>query len=107
AGPPRRFLLSHHVALGGDDGADPVPPRVERDGDGVVIRTDPATDLGRRFPHGCFRIDPRPGTVVERVASDEALFADGRSRAQPYVQVVTAPATALAFRIVAGLTAPI
>jgi len=106
AGPPRRFLLSHHVALGGDDGADPVPARVARDGDGVVIRTDPATDLGRRFPQGSFRIDPRPGTVVERVAGDEALYADGRSRNQPYVQLVTAPGTALGFRIVASLTAP-
>jgi cellobiose phosphorylase len=106
AGPPRRFLLSFHVALGGDDGADPVPARVERDERGVVIRTDPATDLGRRFPQGFVRIDPRPGTTIERIAGDEMLFADGRSRALPYVHVVTAPATDVGVTFAAALTTP-
>jgi cellobiose phosphorylase len=102
-GAPRRFLIASHVALGGDDGADPVPARVERDGDGIVLRTVPDTDVGRRFPDGWFRIDPEPGTVVERVGGDECLFADGRSRGQPYVVVVTAPARRVGFGITGGL----
>lgn len=104
SGPARRFLLSHHVALGGDDGLEPRPPRVERDGDAVVLRTDPDTDMGRRFPAGVVRIDVGAG-VIERVAGDEALFVDGQSRGEPYLVLVTAAATALAFRITAGLVA--
>jgi cellobiose phosphorylase len=99
SGPPRRFLLSRHVALGGDDGLDPVLPRVERDGDTLVLRTTPDTEMGRRFPDGSVRIEATAGTRIERVAGDEALFGDGVSRREPFVVTVTAPATALAFRM--------
>ena len=44
------------------------------------------------FPNGCFRIAPLGGTELERVGGDELLFADGASRDQPYVCLVTAPA---------------
>ncbi|MCW5891144.1 MAG: hypothetical protein KIT14_11420 [bacterium] len=103
-GPPRRFLLSHQIALGGDDGLEPRPPRVARDGDAVLLHTDPDTDMGRRFPAGVVRIDAAPG-VLARVAGDEALFADGQSRGEPYLVLVTAPATTLAFHVTAGLVA--
>jgi cellobiose phosphorylase len=103
SGPPRRFLLSHHVALGGDDGLEPRLARVERDGDAVVLRTDPDTDMGRRFPTGVVRID---GNVrLECVGGDDLLFADGRSRNEPYLVLVTAPAATLGFRITAALIA--
>ena len=105
AGPPRRFLLSHHVAFGGDDGADPGTVRFERDAAGVVVRTDPGYDSGRRFPEGCFRFDPIDGTTLARVAGDEALFADGTSRGEPYLVLVTEPGTRARFRITGGLTA--
>lgn len=105
AGPPRRFLLSHHVAFGGDDGADPATVRCERDAAGVVVRTDPAFDSGRRFPDGCFRFDPAGGTALARVAGDEALFADGVSRGEPYLVLVTEPGARARFRITGGLTA--
>lgn len=105
AGPPRRFLLSHHVAFGGDDGADPGTVRFERDAGGVVVRTDPAFDSGRRFPDGCFRFDPTAGTKLARVAGDEALYADDTSRGEPYLVLVTEPAPRVRFRITGGLTA--
>jgi cellobiose phosphorylase len=105
AGPPARFLVSSHVALGGDDGAEPVPVRVGRDAAGIVLRPVPDSDVGRRFPHGAFRLDPLPGTVLERVGGDELLFADGRSRDQPYVVLVTARAAALGLRITGELVA--
>ena len=57
----------------------------------------------RAFPSGCFRIDPGAGTAIERVAGDELLFADGRSRRQPFLVIVTAPTTAARFRITGGL----
>jgi len=104
-GAARRFLVSQHVALGGDDGLEPVPVRVERDGEAIVLRTAPDTDMGRRFPHGGVRVVPEDGTRFERVAGDEALFADGVSRREPFVVAVTAPAAALRVRITSDLIA--
>jgi cellobiose phosphorylase len=104
-GGPRRFLVSAHVALAGDDGAGAGAPAVERDARGVRVRVPPDTELGRRFPDGAFRIEPGPETVLERVGGDELLFADGATREQPYVVVVTAPLRSVAFRIRGELVA--
>ncbi|MCC6847538.1 MAG: hypothetical protein IT294_03485 [Deltaproteobacteria bacterium] len=103
-GPRRRFLLAWHVAFGGDDGADPATVRWERDAAGIVLRTDPGAESGRRFPDGFARLDPVGDAALARVAGDEALFADGRSRRAPYVVVETAPAARAAFRVTAALT---
>jgi len=104
-GAPRRFLVSQHVALGGDDGLEPSPARVERDGETIVLRTAPDTDMGRRFPNGCVRIAPKAGTRLDSVGGDEALFADGVSRREPFVVAVTAAATALRFRFTSDMIA--
>jgi cellobiose phosphorylase len=103
AGPPARFLVSSHVALNGDDGGEPVPVRFERDAASVVLRPIPDSDVGRRFPDGAFRLDLHPGTVLDRLGSDELLFTDGRSRDQPYVVIVTAPAATAGLRITGQL----
>jgi 1,2-beta-oligoglucan phosphorylase len=106
AGPARRFLVSNHVALNGDDGADALPARWSRDARGVRVATLPDTDVGRRFPDGGFRIDAAEGTAFEQVGGDELLFADGRSRGQPFVVLVTAPSTSLGLRISGQLVMP-
>lgn len=106
AGAPCRFLVSNHVALNGDDGSQDVPARWSREGSGVIVGCVPDSDVGRRFPEGTFRIDVTPETVLERVGGDELLFCDGRSRAQPYVVLVTAPTTSLGLRITGQLVAP-
>ncbi|MGE5152378.1 MAG: GH36-type glycosyl hydrolase domain-containing protein, partial [Bdellovibrio bacteriovorus] len=98
-GGPRRFLLSSHLAINGDDGSGPVPARVTRDQDGVALRPVPESDLGRRFPDGGFRLDPLPGTGIAQVGGDELLFEDGRSRGQPFLCLVTEPARAIGFRL--------
>jgi cellobiose phosphorylase len=95
--------VSSHVSLNGDDGADAVPVRVVREGLGLALRAIPESDVGRRFPDAAFRIDPLPGTALERVGDDELLFADGRSRCQPYVVVVTAAASTAGLRITGEL----
>ncbi len=77
AGTPVRFLLSHHVALNGDDGAEATPARADAAGKGVVVRATPDSDAGRRFPDGGFRLEPGPDTAVERSGADELLFSDG------------------------------
>lgn len=104
-GPPARFLLSHHVALNGDDGAEAVPVRFARGAKGIVVRPIPDTDVGRRFPDGVFRLDPQAGTIIEKVSRDAVLFADGRSRQQPFLTVATAPAARVGFRFTGGLVA--
>lgn len=102
-GEDTRFLLSNHVAVNGDDGSDPIPVRYDKDDQGFFIRPIPKSDVGRRFPKGGFRLDPLPGTRIERSGGDELLFADGRPQGQPYLCVVTAPARSLGLRITGAL----
>jgi cellobiose phosphorylase len=102
-GPPRRFLISNHLAVNGDDGSGAVPAGFARDAQGVSVGLLPDTDLGRRFPEGGFRFDPAPGTVFERVGGDELLFEDEGSRGQPFLVFVTAPARSLGLRVTGRL----
>ncbi len=87
-GDPVRFLISHHVALNGDDGSASVPANCEIDGNSVFVRAIPDSDVGRRFPDGGFTIE---GTSIETIGGDEWLFSDGVSRNQPFVCFITAP----------------
>lgn len=86
------FLISHHVAMNGDDGNVPHPViREERDG-GVFIRAIADSDVGRRFPDGGFLIKPAAGTSFSGIGGDELLFHDGRTRRQPYLCMRIEPA---------------
>jgi cellobiose phosphorylase len=99
SGPALRFLVSNHVAINGDDGANDIPVRYIQDGQGVFVRPVPDCDVGWRFPEGGFRVDALPGTFIERVGGDEVLFADGRSRNQPFLCLIIAPAKSIGLRI--------
>lgn len=105
AGRPARFLLASHIAINGDDGSAAIPVCYEHDAEGFFIRPIPDCDVGRRFPAGGFRLDPTQGTEIERHGGDELLFADGRSRQQPFLCLVTAPALAIGFSITGRLVA--
>jgi cellobiose phosphorylase len=105
AGGPARFLISNHVSLNDDDGSADGVAQWTRNGDDIVVSPAPATELGRRFPQGTFRITAASGTQFERVGGDELLFLDGRSRQQPFVCIVTAPATRAALSIRGNLVA--
>src|SRR5262249_18346598 len=102
-GAPCRFLVSHHAALAGDDGADPVPVRFAHEGEAIVVRTVPDTVLGRGSRAGFCRTAPGPGATIGGVGGDELLFADGRSRDQPFLVCVLAPTRAAELRITGGL----
>jgi cellobiose phosphorylase len=102
-GPPCRFLVSHRVALNGDDGDDPVPAQFTHDAAGVTVRPIPDSDVGRRFPNGSFRIEPGRDTPVERIGGDEVLFADGWSRNLPFLAIVTEKVSAASFRLLGNL----
>src|SRR5882724_5503388 len=93
SGGPTRFLISNHVSLNDDDGSAPGSAQWTRNGAEIVVSPAAETDLGRRFPQGSFHISAADGTQFERVGGDELLFLDGRSRQQPFVCIVTAPAS--------------
>jgi cellobiose phosphorylase len=95
AGGAMRFLISHHAALNGDDGNAAGPLRWRQDDDEISLLPAPGSETAQRFPDGSFRIRPQPGTQFAQVGSDELLYADGRARQQPFLIIVTEPATAV------------
>ena len=105
AGQPARFLLANHVAINGDDGSGATPVSYERDADGFFIRPIPDCDVGRRFPEGGFRLDPLPETGIEHYGGDALLFADGRSRNQPFLCLITDLSMSIGFRLTGHLVA--
>jgi cellobiose phosphorylase len=92
SGSPTRFLISHHIALNGDDGSTPGPVQWRREGDVIVITPAPGSELRARFPQGAFHIEPGVNTKLQHVGADEMLFADHCSRQQPFLCFVTAAA---------------
>ena len=100
---PLPVLISHHVAMNGDDGNAPHPVvREDREG-GIFVRAIPDSDVGRRFPDGGFLVRPADGTVFETAGGDELLFRDGVSRGQPFLCVLTKPAPRVGLTIVGRL----
>lgn len=94
AGPACTFLVSHHIAVQGDDGQDPSLPLVTvLDSGGVRISPAPGSEMHDRFPSGGFRIEPAPDSraVVDGFGGDGFLYADGASRQQPMVCMRTLP----------------
>jgi len=105
SGSPARFLISNHVALNDDDGSAPGAALWKRTDETIVISPAANTDLGRRFPNGSFTIAAAAGTHFESVGGDELAFNDGLTRLQPFVCIVTAPATQVGLSIRGGLVA--
>ncbi|RBP47692.1 cellobiose phosphorylase [Roseimicrobium gellanilyticum] len=99
AGAPARLLISHHIAMNGDDGSSSVSAQYKVKDRAAFVRAIPESDVGRRFPEGEFVIKPSQGTQVEGIGGDEMLFADGVSRKQPFLCFATAPALSVAFSI--------
>jgi 1,2-beta-oligoglucan phosphorylase len=99
SGPPVRALISHHIAIDGDDGAIDGVVSWRTEGDGIAVSPNVGVDLRRRFPQGFFLISPDAGAKFEHVGGDELLFCDGRSRRQPYICVVTAASRSVGLRI--------
>ncbi|MES2439341.1 MAG: amylo-alpha-1,6-glucosidase [Verrucomicrobiota bacterium] len=95
-GPPARFLISHHIALNGDDGSASIPAEFEINATSAFVRAVPDSDVGRRFPDGGFIVEAAGGTPVEQIGGDELLFSDNVSHHQPFLCFVTAPSTTAA-----------
>ena len=105
AGPALRFLISHHLALNGDDGSAPGAALWRQQGQQILVAPAPGSELAQRFAHGSFSIGALPGTHFEKVGGDELLFLDGRSRQQPFVCLLTAPADVVGLRLQGRLLA--
>ena len=99
SGAALRFLISHHVALDGDDGSVDMAAAWRREGESVAVYPRDSSELRSRFPEGSFLLAPDTGTTFESVGGDELLFIDGRSRRQPYICVITAPARAVGLQL--------
>ena len=105
AGAAVRFLISHHVALDGDDGSAAQAAHWRREGKDIVVAPLAGSELASRFPDGSFHVAADAGTDFERVGGDELLFIDGCSRRLPYLCIVTAPARSIGLRIRGHLVA--
>ncbi len=90
-GPARRFFISHHVSLHGDDGSRVMPVSYERRGRDFRLTPAEDGDVGRRFPDGAFVIRPDESSDISAFGGDECLFEDGVSRRQPYFCLVSTP----------------
>jgi cellobiose phosphorylase len=90
AGPPTRMLISHHIALNGDDGSVAGEASWRQEGISIIVQPAEGSELARRFANGAFVIAPTHATKIETVGTDELLFVDGRSRRQPYLCIVAA-----------------
>ena len=103
SGPPLRFLVSHHLALNGDDGSAPGAGLWRQEGQEIILTPAPGSELAQRFPAGSFSLAALPGTSFEKVADDALLFLDGRSRQQPFLCLLTAPTATVGLRIQGNL----
>jgi cellobiose phosphorylase len=90
SGPPARCLITHHIALNGDDGSTTQPVLWSHTAGVIELRPAPGSEIHRRFPHGSFQIAAGNGTRFEQIGGDELLFLDGQSRQQPYLCVIAA-----------------
>jgi cellobiose phosphorylase len=90
-GPAMRFLLSHHVALNGDDGLQTGPVLFAQEANQVVVRAIAESDVGRRFPEGNFVIAWDDAVIWEKVGGDEMLWNDGISRNEPFLCLQSTP----------------
>ncbi|HEY6456723.1 MAG TPA: hypothetical protein VIY90_15725 [Steroidobacteraceae bacterium] len=99
AGPPVRFLISHHLALNGDDGSAAGGALWRQEAQQIIVMPAPGSELAQRFPHGSFTVSALPGTGFEKVGNDALLFHDGQSRQQPFLCLVTAPTAMAGVRI--------
>jgi cellobiose phosphorylase len=106
SGPPVRFLVSHHIAMNGDDGLRPGPAIAETSGKTIRVLALPDSDVGRRFPDGSFVITADDETAIERTGGDELLYRDSLSRDEPFVCLITAPSLAAGLSIRGNLVPP-
>ncbi len=110
AGPALRFLVTHHLALQGDDGLAQCTPAWQRGADdAVTVAPAPGSAAQRQYPGGSFALQPdaRSAALLEHVGADELLYLDGRSRGQPFLCLRTLPCAAFGLTLRSALLGPL
>nr|WP_145545316.1 hypothetical protein [Variovorax boronicumulans] len=110
AGPALRWLVTHHVALQGDDGLAQGTPAWQRGADGTVtVAPAPDSAAQRQYPGGSFALQPdaRSAALLEHVGADELLYLDGRSRGQPFLCLRTLQCAAFGLTLRSDLLGPL
>ena len=80
-----RLRVSHHIALGGDDGRASAHPVLTTTLAGVTVQAPPGSDMAARFPGGSFLIEPDAGTRFAEIGGVEMLHEGAHSWGEPFV----------------------
>jgi hypothetical protein len=67
---PLRLLITHHIALNGDDGSTAGPALWRTQGDAIIVTPAAGSETARRFPNGSIAIAPLGSTEFQRVGGD-------------------------------------
>ena len=102
-GEPARFLITHHIALDGDDGMTRQAATFRREGNEISIEPPAGSELARRIPNGSFALVADDMTRLDAVGGDELLFDDRQSRREPFVCLLTHRTTTVGLTIVGRL----
>ncbi|HEY3282827.1 MAG TPA: glycosyl hydrolase family 65 protein [Armatimonadota bacterium] len=97
-GSPRSFLVSHQLAVGEAEMAEPVHLALDRAAGTATCRADPSSLLGKQWPGVSFTVSCPPGGLVA-LGGDELLYADRVSRGGPYLCVESRPIAELRLAI--------
>jgi cellobiose phosphorylase len=88
---PPRWLFCLHLAVNGDDGCAPGAPRWSLEDEEIRVAPAQGSEMAARFPQGSFRLRLQ-GPPLQKAGGDELLHADGASRAEPWLCLLTPPA---------------
>lgn len=88
-----RWLLCLNLAVNGDDGCAPGQAQWSLEAEEIRIAPAAGSELARRFPQGSFRVHLSPGShaALQQIGGDELLFADGASRGESCLCLLTQP----------------
>lgn len=91
-----RLRASLNLALGGDDGAEPLRPVWEHSGERLRIAAPEGSALAERFPGGALVVE---AAGIAIVGDDGRLYDDGVSRGEPVVCLDFSPGHAFSMTL--------
>jgi cellobiose phosphorylase len=103
-GPPCRFLVFGHLALGEREFEHESLIEVEPDAKRFTFRPDPNGLWGRRCPDAVYHLVTSTPEALESIGGDELLYADGAARQGAYAAMRTHPTREFVFAVVGSMT---
>ncbi|MCW7501267.1 GH36-type glycosyl hydrolase domain-containing protein [Leptospira soteropolitanensis] len=98
----KKFLLSFHVALDGDNGSLELPPKVFKNKNEIHIEPNPESFLYQRLDGKGFKIFSEEINSWE-ISDDRFLYVDGNSKNQSYLTAKVSVKESLQFTIQGNL----